>query len=105
MTIVFGTDGWRGVIARDFTFDNVRLVAYATARHILNHYKDVEYPSVVVGYDTRFLSRDFAEETAAILASQGITVHLTDTVSSTPQVSFHTRQKCSQLGVVITASH
>jgi len=105
MTIVFGTDGWRGVIARDFTFDNVRLVAYATAKHILNHYKDVEYPSVVVGYDTRFLSRDFAEETAAILASQGITVHLTDSVSSTPQVSFHTKQKGSQLGVVITASH
>lgn len=105
MTIVFGTDGWRGVIARDFTFENVRLVAYATAKYIKNNFGNVDYPSAVVGYDTRFLSRDFAEEVAAILASQGITVHLTDNFSSTPQVSFHTKQKGAQIGVVITASH
>lgn len=101
--IVFGTDGWRGLIARDYTFFNLSLVAHATARYVLTLKK--KGASVVVGYDTRFLSREFAEEAACVIASYGITVHLTDTFSSTPQVSFHTKQKLAQLGVVITASH
>lgn len=103
MSIVFGTDGWRGLIARDFTFDNLALVAHATARYVRKHKK--EGASVVVGHDTRFLSREFAIETSRVLAAYGIVVHLTDTISSTPQVSFHTRKKKAQLGVVITASH
>ncbi|MBU3741572.1 MAG: phosphoglucomutase/phosphomannomutase family protein [Candidatus Kapabacteria bacterium] len=102
-SIVFGTDGWRGVIARDFTFDNLTLVAHATARYIKG--MKVAKPSAVIGYDTRFLSREFATETARILASYGIVVYLTDSISSTPQVSFHTKQKGASLGVVITASH
>jgi len=101
--IVFGTDGWRGIIARDFTFDNLTLVAHATARYVKK--LKAAAPSVVIGYDTRFLSREFAVETARVLAAYGITVHLTDTISSTPQVSFHTKQKGASLGVVITASH
>ncbi|MFM8438790.1 MAG: phosphoglucomutase/phosphomannomutase family protein, partial [Candidatus Kapaibacterium sp.] len=101
--IVFGTDGWRGVIARDFTFDNLRLVALAVARYV--HRIEKKTPTVVIGYDTRFLSRDFAREAACVLASKGITVHLTDGISSTPQVSFHTKQRASTLGIVITASH
>ncbi len=101
--ITFGTDGWRGLIARDFTFDNLGLVAHATARYVRSVQRDGS--SVVVGYDTRFLSREFAEETARILAAYGITVYLTDAISSTPQVSFHTKAKKAQLGVVITASH
>ncbi len=101
--IVFGTDGWRGIIARDYTFDNLRLVATATARYVLSLFK--ESPSVVIGYDTRFLSKEFAEETARICACMGITVHLSQSVSSTPQVSFHTKQKGCSLGIVITASH
>jgi phosphomannomutase len=101
--IVFGTDGWRGLIARDFTFDNIRLVALATAKLIKKISKD--NLSAVVGYDTRFLSKDFAHETAQVLASQGILVHLTDNLSSTPQVSFHAKQKGVALGVIITASH
>lgn len=103
--IVFGTDGWRGLIARDFTFDNVRLVSLATSKYIKKISKEEEYPSVVIGYDTRFLSKEFAEEAALVFASQGITVHLTDNISSTPQVSFHTKQKGSEFGIVITASH
>jgi len=103
--IVFGTDGWRGLIARDFTFENVRYVALAAARYIKNISKESDFPSVVIGYDTRFLSKEFAEEAALVLAGQGIIVHLTDNVASTPQVSFHTKQKGSQLGIVITASH
>lgn len=101
--IVFGTDGWRGLIARDFNFDNLHLVALATARLVKRLEKD--NPTIVVGYDTRFLSKEFAHETAQILAWQGVTVHLCDNISSTPQVSYHTKQKNAQLGVVITASH
>lgn len=101
--IVFGTDGWRGIIARDFTFDNLQLVAVATGNYILRI--EDKNPAVVIGYDTRFMSKDFAVETARILASKGIVVHLTDDISSTPQVSFHTKQKGATLGVVITASH
>ena len=102
-SIVFGTDGWRGVIARDFTFDNLNLVAHATSRYIIK--LKAKGAAVVVGYDTRFLSKEFAAETSRVLASYGITVHLSDTFSSTPQVSFHTKQKGAQLGIVITASH
>ena len=101
--ITFGTDGWRGLIARDFTFENIRLVALATARYIKKiNSKD---PSAVIGYDTRFLSKEFAQEVALVFAWQDITVHLTDTFSSTPQVSYHTKQKTTDLGIVITASH
>ena len=103
MSIVFGTDGWRGIIARDFTYDNLALVATATAIYI----KRVgdKNPSAVIGYDTRFMSKEFAEETARVFAAHGITVHITQDISSTPQVSFHTKQKGSVLGIVITASH
>jgi phosphomannomutase len=101
--ITFGTDGWRGLIARDFTFDNVQLVAHATARYVKRLQKTG--PTVVVGYDTRFLSAEFAAEVAMVLAAHGITVWLTDRISTTPQVSFHTKAKKATLGVVITASH
>ena len=102
--IKFGTDGWRGLIARDFTFENVQKVALATARYLKNKFGE-DNLNVVIGYDTRFLSRQFAEETALVLAWQGIKVQLTDGVSSTPQVSYHTKQKNASLGIVITASH
>ena len=101
--IIFGTDGWRGLIARDFTFDNIQKVALATARYVKKEFKN--NPSVVIGYDTRFLSKEFAQEVALVLASQGIIVHITEKFSSTPQVSFHTKQKGANIGVVITASH
>ncbi len=101
--IKFGTDGWRGLIARDFTFENLSYVAIATARLIKKHYYD--NPTAVVGYDTRFLSKEFAEEVAQILAWQGINVYLSDNFSSTPQISFHSKQKKVALGVMITASH
>lgn len=101
--IVFGTDGWRGEIARDFTFENLQRVALA----VTNFLKSLNRSnlSVVIGYDTRFLSKEFALETALIMASNGIITHLTNTFSTTPMVSFHTKQKGSELGIVITASH
>lgn len=101
--IVFGTDGWRGIIARDYTYDNVRLVALATAKYIKS--ENPATPTVVIGYDTRFMGKQFAEEAAMVLASQDITVYLADDISSTPQISFHTKQKNADFGVVITASH
>jgi phosphomannomutase len=100
--IIFGTDGWRGLIARDFTFENVQLVALATALYALKLEKK---PSVVIGYDARFLSKEFAQEAACVLASKGVVVHISDGIASTPQVSFATKQKKATLGVVITASH
>ena len=101
--IKFGTDGWRALIARDFTFENVRKAALATAKYIKELNPD--NPTAVLGYDTRFLSGDFAAESALVLASQGIKAFLADNISSTPQVSFCTKFKNADLGVVITASH
>ena len=104
--IKFGTDGWRGIIAKDFTYANLGLVALASANYVKkNQLKPTKAPSVVIGYDTRFLSKEFAREVAITFASQDILVHLTDNYSSTPQVSFHTKQKGAELGIVITASH
>src|SRR5213082_1874448 len=84
--IKFGTDGWRAVIADDFTFDNVRRVAGAIASYVLKH----EDPShgVVVGYDTRFGSPIFARAAAEVLASAGIPVKLSSDSAPTPAISY-----------------
>lgn len=103
--IKFGTDGWRAIIAKDFTYENLSYVALGTARYLKKNSFSDKGPSVVIGYDTRFMSAEFAAEVACILAWQGITVHLTDDISTTPHVSYHTKQKSADLGVVITASH
>lgn len=101
--IKFGTDGWRGLIARDFTFDNVRIAAMATVNYLKKHGKTGL--SAVVGYDTRFLSNKFAEEVACVFAENGIRTFLSCGISSTPQVSFCTKQYNADIGVIITASH
>lgn len=101
--IKFGTDGWRGEIARDFTFANLHKVALATAIYLKNTFPD--NLNSVIGYDARFLSKEFAEETAKIFAWQGIKVFLTNGISSTPQVSLHTKEKAVAIGIIITASH
>ncbi|MEX1137937.1 MAG: phosphoglucomutase/phosphomannomutase family protein [Bacteroidota bacterium] len=101
--IKFGTDGWRGIIADDFTFDNVAKVALATAQFFKRHKKIRN--GVIVGYDARFLSREFAELTATVLASKGIKVILSREMSSTPMVSLLSKKLNAAGGVVITASH
>jgi len=83
--IKFGTDGWRGLIADDFTFDNVAKVAQATANYFRRQ-KGIRR-GIIVGYDARFLSREFAEKTAEVLANAGIHVKLADSIVSTPMVS------------------
>lgn len=103
MAIKFGTDGWRGLIADDFTFDNVAKVALATARYFKKHKKIKN--GLVVGYDTRFLSKEFAEKTAEVLGNAGIKVIISDKISSTPMVSLLTKKLNAAGGVVITASH
>ncbi|MGE3803008.1 MAG: phosphoglucomutase/phosphomannomutase family protein [Candidatus Kapaibacterium sp.] len=103
MPIIFGTDGWRGVIADDFTFENVALVARAAAR-FYKRQKNADR-GIVVGYDSRFLSAQFAETTARVFASEGVKVWLSDRISTTPQVSLAAKKKRLAGGVVITASH
>lgn len=101
--IKFGTDGWRAVIAEDYTFDNVRTVALAFARYYRNHPKIAN--GVVVGGDARFGSQDFATTVAQVIASQGIKVWLAEHVVSTPMLSLGIIRKRAAAGVMITASH
>src|SRR5258706_3470851 len=84
--IKFGTDGWRGIIAEDFTYENVRLVATAIAAYVLK--SEAWDKGLVVGYDTRFGSRRFAEVTAQTIASHGVEVMLANEYTPTPAGSF-----------------
>ena len=103
MEIKFGTDGWRGVIAREFTFDNLGLVAQATMDWLTR--EGLADRGLVVGYDRRFLSREFACHVAEIAAGNDIKVLLCDDVSPTPAVSWAARALQAGAGVMITASH
>jgi phosphomannomutase len=101
--IKFGTDGWRGVIADDFTFENIAKVALATANFYKRHKKIKN--GIVIGYDSRFLSKEFAEKVAEVIANRGIKVIISDKISSTPAVSLVTKKLNAAGGIVITASH
>jgi phosphomannomutase len=101
--IKFGTDGWRGVIADDFTYDNVRRVSAAIAAYTLKH-EDARH-GLVVGYDTRFGSERFARVTAEVLADAGIPVKLANDYSPTASISLAVKQLGAAGGVVITSSH
>lgn len=103
MQIKFGTDGWRGVIARDFTFDNLSVVAQA-AMDYLNR-EGLGGKGLVIGYDRRFLSDAFARRVAEIAAGNGIGVRLTDDYVPTPALSWAVRESGAGAGVMITASH
>lgn len=103
LQIKFGTDGWRGVIADDFTFENVAKVALASAFYFKRHKKIKN--GVVVGYDSRFLSREFAEKSSEVMANKGIKVFISDKISSTPMVSLLSKKMNLAGGIVITASH
>jgi len=101
--IIFGTDGWRGVIAQDFTFDNVKVVAQAIADYLKA--KGLGQKSLIVGYDTRFLSDMFARSLAEVAASNDIPVLLASKPSPTPIISFTVKHRKAGGGVIITASH
>jgi len=101
-TIKFGTDGWRAIIADEYTVDNVMRVAEATARWVM---KNNDKASVVVGYDCRFGGKMFSETVAKVLAYYNIKVFLTDNFVSTPMISLGVVRHKATLGVIITASH
>ena len=101
--IKFGTDGWRGVIADDYTFDNVRRCAQGFASYILSLGKQNEW--VVVGHDKRFASEDFAAACAEVLAANGLHVWLTDGATPTPVISYAVIDKRAAGAINITASH
>jgi alpha-D-glucose phosphate-specific phosphoglucomutase len=101
--IKFGTDGWRAVIAEDYTFENVRKVSQATFEYFKKNgfVKD----GLVVGFDTRFGSEHFAAATAEVFAANGVKVYLARTFAPTPVISYSIIEKKAGGGAVITASH
>ena len=102
ISIKFGTDGWRGVISDNFTFQNVRKVAGAVSVFAK---KSAARPRITVGYDTRFLSREFAGVFAKVLENSGCEVILSGGFVSTPCLSFSVPDKKALLGIMISASH
>ena len=105
LTIAFGTDGWRGVIADTCTFAEIRRIAAATARWYVSGEGPGDARRIVVGHDTRFLSPELARAAAEIFAAAGLDVLLTDRAIPTPAVSWHVRRLGLRGGVAITASH
>ncbi|MFI5331548.1 MAG: phosphoglucomutase/phosphomannomutase family protein [Desulfobaccales bacterium] len=101
--IKFGTSGWRGIIAEDFTFPNARLVCQAIADYLKQ--QGLASKGVVIGYDTRFQSETFAATAAEVMAGNGIVSYFTDRDCPTPVVSFAIRAGRRAGGINITASH
>ncbi len=101
--IKFGTDGWRALIARDFTFDNVALCAQGVASYLLQ--EGMADKGLVVGYDTRFASAEFASQVAEVMAGNGIRVLLCDKACPTPVVSYSILNQKAAGAAIITASH
>jgi len=99
--IRFGTSGWRGIIAEDFTFDNVRLVTQAISQYLNTD----KARSVIVGYDTRFQSEKFAELSCEVLAGNGIKALLCNRDTPTPVISFEIIRRKADGGINFTASH
>src|SRR5271165_4692111 len=97
-SIKFGTSGWRGLIARDFTFDNVRLATQAIAQYLSAELANPDSaihgrkPAVILGYDTRFLGREFSLAAAEVLSANGLTPLLCDRDTPTPVIA-HTIRK------------
>jgi phosphomannomutase len=105
--IKFGTDGWRGVIAADFTFDRVKIVAPIAAQVLADTYSDMTHNSrtIVVGYDRRFLSEEFAHAAAEAVRAVGFDVLLSEGYAPTPAFSWAAKQMNALGAIVITASH
>jgi phosphoglucomutase len=104
-TVAFGTSGWRGIIAEDFTFDGVRAVSQAIGEYVTAEESGSKGRGVVVGYDTRFLSEAFAAEAARTLAGQGVRVFLTGRDTPTPVIAYEIIRRHAAGGIIVTASH
>ncbi len=103
IAIKFGTDGWRGILADDFTFANVRIAASAIANYVIRHEDAAR--GICIGYDTRFGSRDFGWAVAEVAAGAGIPVRFSDRLTPTPALSYAVRETGAGAGVMITSSH
>ena len=104
--IKFGTDGWRGVIAADFTFERVAMLAPIAARVLADNYSDVAANrKVIVGYDRRFMAEDFAKVTAEALQEAGFDVLLSECFAPTPAFSWAAKAHNALGAIVMTASH
>lgn len=109
--IKFGTSGWRGIIAREFTFDNVRLATQAIAEYLQSELKNPQSalhgrkPVIILGYDTRFLGREFSLATAEVLASNGLIPLLCNRDTPTPVIAHNIRARKAIGGINMTASH
>jgi phosphomannomutase len=103
--ITFGTDGWRGLIAADFTFERLTRVAPLAAIALAEKYGDADNRLIIVGYDRRFLSPEFAQATAEAVQAAGFDVLLSDTYAPTPAFSWAAKQHNALGALVITASH
>jgi phosphomannomutase len=101
--IKFGTDGWRGLIADDFTFANVRTAAEAVAAYV--HAKENPAKGLCIAYDTRFMSKAFAQACAEVVAATGIPVALANDITPTPALSYGVRERGAAGGIMITSSH
>src|SRR5271165_5117778 len=101
--VKFGTDGWRGIIADDFTFANVRIAAEAVAAYI--HAKEDPAKGICIGYDSRFGSKAFARTCAEVVAATGIPVLLANDITPTPALSYGVRGRKAAGGIMITSSH
>jgi len=104
-SIKFGTDGWRGIIADDFTVEGVRIVSQGVSNYIIKKLGSSRKPEVVIGYDSRFISEKFALEAAEIFILNNIRVYFSDRIIPTPVLSYAVVEKKADLGIMITASH
>jgi phosphomannomutase len=108
--IKFGTDGWRAIIADQFTFENVERVAYAVGMHVKEEYKlndksSAEKLPILIGYDTRFLADKFAERAGQMLASMGLSVRMAERDIPTPCIAYAAQNEPTCGALQITASH
>jgi alpha-D-glucose phosphate-specific phosphoglucomutase len=103
--IHFGTDGWRATIAQEYTFDNLKIVAAALAAYLRKNQNDKIENGVAIGYDTRFLSAEFAHTAGEVLSNAGIPTKVSDRDSTTPAIAWAVRGGGLASGVMITASH
>jgi alpha-D-glucose phosphate-specific phosphoglucomutase len=109
--IKFGTSGWRGIIARDFTFDNVRLATQGIAQYLQSELQNPQSaihgrkPVIIIGYDTRFLGREFSLAAAEVFASNGLIPLLCNRNTPTPVIAHNIRARKAVGGINLTASH
>src|SRR3954467_11054463 len=101
--IKFGTSGWRGLIARDFTFDNVRLATQAIADYL--NTLETKSKEIILGYDTRFLGKELSLAAAEVLAASGLKPLLCDRDTPTPVIAHTIRTRKALGGINMTASH